>query len=290
MTAPRAEPFFLKTSGGPGGPRFCLFHPPTGPARAALLYLHPFAEEMNKSRRMAALAARRLAAQGVGVLQLDLHGCGDSGGEFGDARWDGWKDDVRAGLDWLRARLGVEPGLWGLRLGALLALDYAAGAVAPPARLLLWQPTLGGAACLTQFLRLRLAGELLQDGPADGADSAGKGKGGSEALRARLRAGETLEIAGYELHPALALALDGVDAGKLPAPRCPVDWFEVVAESGRAAPPAAARVAGMWRDQGADLRQQAVAGPQFWTAQEIEEAPLLLDATAALYLESTHAL
>lgn len=278
MTQPRAEPFFLDT---PGGQRFCLFHPPMGTPRAALLYLHPFAEEMNKSRRMAALAARRLAAQGVGVLQLDLHGCGDSGGEFLDARWDGWKDDVGAGLAWLRARLGLEAGLWGLRLGALLALDYAAGAAEAPARLLLWQPTLSGAGCLTQFLRLRLAGELLQDGHA---------AGGTEALRARLRAGEALEIAGYELHPGLALALEAADAHKLPAPRCPVDWLELVADSGRALPPAAARLAGAWRGQGVDLRQQAVPGPQFWSAQEIEEAPLLLDATAALYLESAHAL
>ena len=276
MTHARAEPFFLGT---PGGPRFCLFHPPEGTPRASLLYLHPFAEEMNKSRRMAALAARRLAAQGVGVLQIDLHGCGDSGGEFLDARWDGWKADVRAGLDWLRARLGLAPGLWGLRLGALLALDYAKDDA--PARLLLWQPTLGGPACLTQFLRLRLAGELLQDGPA--------AAGGTEALRARLRAGEPLEIAGYELHPELALALDAVEAAKLPAPRCPVDWLELVAESGRALPPAAARLAAAWSAQGVELRQQAVPGPQFWTAQEIEEAPLLLDATAGLYLESADA-
>lgn len=276
MTHARAEPFFLDT---PGGPRFCLFYPPEGTPRASLLYLHPFAEEMNKSRRMAALAARRLAAQGVGVLQIDLHGCGDSGGEFLDARWDGWKADVRAGLDWLRARLVLAPGLWGLRLGALLALDYAADDV--PARLLLWQPALGGPACLTQFLRLRLAGELLQDGPATG--------GGTEALRARLRAGEPLEIAGYELHPELALALDAVEASKLPAPRCPVDWLELVAGSGRAVPPAAARLAAAWSAQGAELRQQALPGPQFWTAQEIEEAPLLLDATAGLYLESADA-
>jgi exosortase A-associated hydrolase 2 len=276
MTHARAEPFFLDS---PGGPRFCLFHPPQGTPRASLLYLHPFAEEMNKTRRMAALAARRLAARGVGVLQIDLHGCGDSGGEFLDARWDGWKADVRAGLDWLRARLDLAPGLWGLRLGALLALDYAKDDA--PARLLLWQPTLSGPACLTQFLRLRLAGELLQDGAA---------AGGTDALRARLRAGEPLEIAGYALHPALALALDTVEAGKLPAPRCPVDWLELVAESGRPLPPAAARLAAAWSAQGVELRQQAVPGPQFWTAQEIEEAPLLLDATAGLYLESADAL
>jgi exosortase A-associated hydrolase 2 len=279
MPGPRhapAEPLFLDTA---GGARFCLFHRPAGPCRGALVYVHPFAEEMNKSRRMAALAARRLAAQGVGVLQIDLHGCGDSGGEFRDARWDGWKADTGAGLDWLRARLGLEPGLWGLRLGALLALDYAAERT--PARLLLWQPTLSGQACLTQFLRLRLAGELLQNGTEGG---------GTGALRARLRGGEVLDIAGYELPPGLALALDGVDAGKLAPPRCPVDWLEVVAESGRGLPPAAARLAAAWTGAGVALRQQAVPGPQFWTAQEIEEAPLLLEATARTCLESADAL
>ncbi|WP_020655377.1 hydrolase 2, exosortase A system-associated [Massilia niastensis] len=271
MTPPTAEPFFLDA---PGGPRFCLFHPPHGAPRGALLYLHPFAEEMNKSRRMAALGARALAARGIGVLQLDLHGCGDSAGEFVDARWDGWKDDVALGMAWLRARLGLAPGLWGLRLGALLALDYAAGSAELPERLLLWQPVTNGATCLTQFLRLRLAGEML-GGAAPGAG------GGTEALRARLRAGDVLEIAGYELHPALALAIDGIDAAKL-APRCPVQWLEMVPEAGRPLPPAAARVAAGWRTHGAEVHQEAAPGPQFWLAQEIEEAPALLDATIAL--------
>jgi alpha/beta superfamily hydrolase len=40
---------------------------------------------MNKARRMAALQARALAALGYGVLLLDLHGCGDSSGDFGDS-------------------------------------------------------------------------------------------------------------------------------------------------------------------------------------------------------------
>lgn len=272
MGPAHAEPFFLDT---PEGPRFCLFHPSAGQARGALLYLHPFAEEMNKSRRMAALAARRLAANGVAVLQLDLGGCGDSGGEFAHARWELWKRDVAAGLAWLRERAGIEPGLWGLRLGALLALDYAADK--PPARLLLWQPVLSGATCLTQFLRLRLAGDMLQEGGA---------AGGTEALRARLRAGEALEIAGYVLHPELALALDRIEAG---APTCPVDWLELVPEPGRPLSPAAARVGAAWTAQGVLLRQQAVPGPQFWAAQEIEEAPALVDASAALFQEAAHA-
>jgi len=273
----RAEPLFLAT---PGGPRFALYHPPHGAPRAALLYLHPFAEEMNRSRRMAALAARRMAAQGVGVLQLDLHGCGDSAGEFVEARWEGWHADVAAGLEWLRARLGLEPGLWGLRLGALLALEHAAQAQRPPARLLLWQPVLSGAQHLTQFLRLRVAGEMLQDG----AEPGGSG-GGTAALRARLQAGETLEIGGYQLHPALALALDGVEAAHLTLPRCRIDWLETVADAARPAPPAALRQADSLRAAGCEVHQAALSGPGFWNTQEIAESPALLDASAALFTE-----
>lgn len=272
-SAPRAEPLFLDT---PGGARFALYHPPHGAARAALLYLHPFAEEMNKSRRMAALAARRMAAHGVGVLQLDLHGCGDSAGEFSDARWDGWHADVAAGLDWLHARLGIEPGLWGLRLGALLALDHAAQAARTPARLLLWQPVPNGAQHLIQFLRLRVAGEMLQDGTG----------GGTAALRARLQAGATLEIGGYRLHPALALAIEGVDAATLALPRCRIDWLDMVPDAGRPLTPASTRLAERWRAAGLDVHQMAVPGPSFWTTQEIAESPALLDASTALFTES----
>ncbi len=271
----RAEPFFLPTA---AGPRFCLFHAPAGPCRGALAYLHPFAEEMNRSRRMAALGARALAAAGVGVLQIDLHGCGDSGGEFAEARWDGWKDDVAAACAWLRARLGCEPGLWGLRLGALLALDYARQAPDPVAQLLLWQPVTNGGAFLTQFLRLRLAADLLQGGDA----------GGTEALRAALRAGQVLEIAGYELAGGLAAGIDALDARTL-APSCPAHWFEVVAQPGRPLPPSAARLAGHWREQGATVSTEAVPGPQFWNTPETTESPALLAATLALYHPAAHA-
>ena len=99
-----ADAFFLDT---PDGPRFCMFHAPVGACRGALVYVHPFAEEMNRSRRMAALGARALAAQGIGVLLLDLHGCGDSADDFGDATWDGWLRDIAAARAWLEQRLGA---------------------------------------------------------------------------------------------------------------------------------------------------------------------------------------
>lgn len=268
---PRPEAFFL---GAGLSARFCLFHPPQGVCRGAVLYVPPFAEELNRTRRMAALAAQRLAAHGYGVLQIDLYGCGDSAGDFGDARWDLWKDDLDTGAAWLRARLGLPVTLWGLRLGALLALDYAAGASAPLAPPLLWQPVAGGAHYLTQFLRLRTAGAMLGDDAAT--------QSGTKASRAALQAGETLEIAGYDLAPALALALDALAAPEtLMPPPLTAHWFEVLASTAASPGAAATRTLDAWQAQGATLHVHTVSGAPFWATSEISTCPALLDATVA---------
>jgi exosortase A-associated hydrolase 2 len=272
-----AESFFLPVR---DGTRYCLFHPPRGGCRDALVYLHPLAEEMNKSRRMAALQARALAARGVGVLQIDLHGCGDSSGEFADARWEGWKADADAARAWLQQRLGRPAGLWGLRLGALLALDCAATASEAPHRLLLWQPVTNGAAVMNQFLRLRIAADMVQEGAANG---------GTKALRAALEQGRSVEIAGYELAPQLAAAIDPLDASVLAPRGCRIDWFEVTPAAGRPLPPASSRVTAIWQAQRIDFGVHLVHGEPFWTTPEIAECPALLDATAGLYPEAAHA-
>jgi exosortase A-associated hydrolase 2 len=269
----RALPFFLDST---PGQRFCLYHPPAGACRGAVLYVHPFGEEMNKARRMAALQARALATLGYGVLQLDLFGCGDSSGDFGEARWELWQRDVALGCEWLREELGLPPSLWGLRLGALLALEHARTA-GPGAieRLVLWQPVHAGALYLTQFLRLRLASEMLGEGKNKG--------GGTETLRAALRAGETLEIAGYDLAPELAHAIEARDAAALAVTGCPVDWLEIVAAPERPLPPASARVTNFWRTAGVDVRTHVVPGQAFWATQEITECAALVDATCAIF-------
>ncbi|TFW30667.1 hydrolase 2, exosortase A system-associated [Massilia horti] len=271
--SPRALPFFLDSA---PGQRFCLYHPPAGECRGAVLYVHPFAEEMNKARRMAALQARALAALGYGVLLLDLHGCGDSSDDFGDARWEAWRRDVALGCDWLREQTGHTPSLWGLRLGALLALDHAHHA-APGSleRVVLWQPVPSGALHLTQFLRLRVAGEMLDEGKEK--------SGGTEALRAALKAGETLEIGGYGLAPQLAASLEQLDAAALPVTGCPLHWLEIVASPERPLPPACTRVTRAWEQAGLEVRVHLVPGQAFWATQEITECPALLEATCAIF-------
>jgi exosortase A-associated hydrolase 2 len=270
--APRAEPFFLKAE---QGQRFCLFHPPAGACRGAVLYVPPFGEEMNKSRRMAALQARDLAARGFGVLLLDLYGCGDSSGDFADARWDIWQRDLALGQQWLQQRLGQPVSLWGLRLGAVLALDYARNPVQPLASLMLWQPVQSGATFLTQFLRLRIANDMLSEDKEKG--------GGTKALRDALRAGESLEVAGYELAPAMADAIESLDAAKLAVTSCPVHWFEAVPADGRPISPAAAKVTTAWEAAGVAPQIHLVTCPPFWATQEITECAALVAATTSVF-------
>lgn len=261
------EAFFLRVD---GGERFCLFHPPLAECRGALLYVHPFAEELNRSRRMAALQARALAASGYGVLQIDLHGCGDSSGAFVDARWSAWKRDLEAAAAWLDARLGQPLTLLGLRLGAALALDFARGSASPPAAIVLWQPVLAGQSFMNQFLRMRIAADMLAGGDT---------RAGTAALRAALVRGETLEVAGYEVHPELVHAIDTLDATALAPRGLPVHWFEVAATSDRPPSPAATNTARVWRALGVRLQLRQVVGQQFWATPETSECPTLVAAT-----------
>jgi exosortase A-associated hydrolase 2 len=267
---PVAEPFFLSTE---LGERFCIFYPAVGVPRGGLVYIHPFAEEMNKSRRMAALQSREFAKQGYAVLQIDLFGCGDSSGDFGDASWQVWQQDVVLAVHWLRERVEGEVSLWGLRLGALLALDAAQYCSPAPAGFVLWQPVLSGEALLTQFLRLRLASDML---------SAGRAKTGVPELRTQLASGEPIEIAGYTLSPRLTVAMDDVKLVDKAPPGKAVWWFEVVSEQGRELPPAAQRVARSWQDDGVRLAVQCVVGQPFWSTVETTECPALIRATTKM--------
>lgn len=266
------ELFFLA---GSRGALFAVYHPPAaGMTSRSVLCAPPFAEELNKSRRMIAQQARRLAAAGFGVLIPDLYGTGDSTGDFSDARWEIWREDLARCAVWLRQRGHESLILWGVRLGGLLAAELAAEAAA--ARLLLWQPVLSGQRFLHQFLRLRLTADRL--------------KGGSETLgrlQEALAAGQSLDVAGYELHPELAAALDQVRLPlPLPLPGVQVDWFELTRAAEGSLAPASQRIVDEWRSAGVAVHARTVVGESFWATQEIAEAPALLDATLTALLDA----
>ncbi|HEY5799585.1 MAG TPA: hydrolase 2, exosortase A system-associated [Burkholderiaceae bacterium] len=273
--APQPAAFFLP---GRVGPRFCLYHAPAAghPVRGAFLYIHPFAEEMNCARRTAARQARRLAADGYGVLQIDLGGCGDSHGEFAEATWQGWRDDVLDGAAWLSDHCSPNVNLWGLRMGALLALDCCTRLPRAPEQMLLWQPVINGRRFLNQFLRIALASKLTGEFAQAYTDSA--------AMRVALIKGDMLEIGGYELSGGLAGGIDAADAALLPAPLGSVQWLEISAD-GVEPGEAAQRLFGAWRAAGVSLDVHLVTAPPFWATHGHEVSDALLDASVSALLE-----
>lgn len=265
------QAFFLPAGDDREGQRFCLHQAPVVvPARGSCLYVAPFAEEMNKSRRMAALQSRALAAAGFGVLQMDLHGCGDSSGDLDDASWSGWIDDVCLGARWLRERYEGPLWIWGLRAGCLLACA-AAERLTEPFHLLFWQPPTSGKPLLQQFLRLRMASEMKD----------GRTAGVTERLREELTAGRTIEVAGYRLGPGVALGLDLAQL-KPPPTRGVAVFMETSTREDARLLPATQSALQSWKAAGHTVSSHLVQGPAFWQTQEIEEAPRLIAATVAV--------
>lgn len=268
--AVRPQAFFLETRGR--GRRFALLHHAqagdgqTAP-RGAVLQAHAFGEEMNKSRRMAALQARALARLGFSVLQLDLAGCGDSEHEWIDIGWQDWVEDLVEAAGWLAERTDGPLWLWGQRVGALLAAA-AAPRLDRPVDLLFWQPVLQGRQAAQQFLRLKAAA-AIDDGGA---------KAAMAALRAQIDAGHCVEVAGYRLPPALLRGLEAATLEPPPAPPGPLLWLEVSPRDTPELLPASRPAVERWRQAGWQVQARAVGGPAFWQTTEIEDAPALVDA------------
>ena len=253
---------------GSTGSRFRLVSEPADRlVRGTVIFVHGFAEEMNKSRRMAARMARLLAADGWRVVQRDLCGCGDSSGEFVDASWAAWVDDIDTEL--ADAATDRPVWLWCLRAGALLA-----PAVLEERRhvnLLLWQPVLSGAQHLQQFLRLHAGARIVGAASADW---------GASPMQ-RLRSGEPVEVGGYQLGPALAMGLEQAVFAVPEHFAGRIAWFELSNDEAPELSMPAARA--IERLSGAGLRAdtRVLRGPPFWQTQEIEECEALLEQTLA---------
>lgn len=264
------EAFFLPA---PGGDRYGVFFGPADrPPVCGVLMVPPFAEEANKSRRQMAQIARVMASAGAQVLIGDLKGTGDSAGDFGEASWADWLDDLGCFAAHLRAGGIDHLCLWGLRAGALLAC----GALEKGLRvesLLLNAPMTSGKLALTQFLRLGAAGEL-------GSNEAARID--TRSLRTALANGLSVEIAGYALSPSLADGLEHAELNLPPDFPGKVAWIDVSSADPPQHAPIATQIMARWEASCKALESLCLQGPAFWQTQEIEAVAALPAANARL--------
>lgn len=267
-----AEPFFLES---PSGRLFALHHRPRNldSLRGHVLCVAPFNEEMNRCRSMITQQATALGALGFGTLVFDLHGTGDSEGDYCDARWSTWQDGIRTAQDWLSEQPGGLKAILGIRLGAILAAQAYAGLADPSVVLVLWQPVIDGKTHLTQFFRLRMAAQL---------DRPDLPKETTALMRSRLGQGQTVEVAGYEIHPQLASAMDEARLFERPLfEGAHVLWLENASPDKPGISPLVREALQDWRTAGVSMDARTYPGPAFWQVHERVLAPALIEQTSA---------
>jgi exosortase A-associated hydrolase 2 len=277
-TSKGASPFFLP---GLAGNLFALYHHPADPAscRGGVLYFHPFANEMNYTRRAAALLARALAGRGWGVLQVDLFGCGDSDGDFRDASWETWIDDLTSAFGWLQGRVGGRVGLVGIRLGGLLALDFASRTRRNIDRVLLWHPVVNGQQMMTDFLRLRLLSNAIGERVGESTNT--------QKPRPKINSAQPVEVVGYELNPHFGEAIAKIHIAQLGlSAATPIQWVEVVLGADDSGRPLAQTTVHDWQAAGREATLHRVAGRPFWSSPRIQDSRDTTDIIVRIFEEN----
>jgi len=246
------------------------------PAHGCVLVIPPFAEEMNKSRRMIALVARSLANRGFTTILPDLVGTGDSLGDFATATGESWEENLADVCDWCEASGHRVSAILAIRLGAAIALRAVDKGRMPSLKTtVLWQPVFDGRRYLTQFLRLRVAAGLT-----------GESKESTNDLHARLAKGETIEVAGYEVSSRLAAYVQALTVpATLPQRLGAVTWFDVVRQDGAVQPLWASALCEAARADGRCVHYESVVGEQYWNTVAISTLPELIDRTVEAFLE-----
>ena len=192
-----------------GSRLYGFYEPPKGrPRDVGVLFVHGAFEERQDAHLVTRDAAERLAAMGFPTLRFDLFGHGDSEGEYADATFDAWTQNaVDAAAQLAHQSNCKRVALVGLRVGGLVAAAAAARITSPAVeKLVLWQPVLEGRAYVMDVLRAFLAAEMMVHRHATTT---------REAIVAKLRAGESVNVYGYPLSSSLFESLARVDLAAL---------------------------------------------------------------------------
>lgn len=255
-----------KFHGETGERFFTLQFASTAEPRGHVVFVPPFVEEMNRCRALVAQQARSFAAQGYLCTLVDFYGTGDCDGDLVDANLPRWRGNLDSAIDTLLAERDLPLVLWGLRLGALIALDYAAHSGRSVRDIVLWQPVTSGKIYVNQVLRQRVASLMVRDLPPET----------TKEIRQRLADGEQVEVAGYTLAGELIADIEAIDTAAFTG-LCSgtLHWLEHVLEEGKdIGIPSRKLVDQLGESHTVNVK--TFNDPPIWQIHERDEAPQLL--------------
>lgn len=244
---------------------FCLKAQPYYPESGVhnVIFIPPFAEEMNASRRFFALMRRALCARGYTVIQPDLYGTGDSEGLFVDATLDTWLGDLHNVRQHFCSDEGERLSVIALRGGCLLAQEFLF--LQRPSmncnridEIVYLQPETTGFNLINTLLRMQVTKNRL----------AGNKVETSALLWQSFEQKRNLCLAGYDVGYELALQMRDMRlTPEIELPARDHKWINLSLESGVAS--------GSWREH-------TVASSGFWQSHDIEPESCTVDSIVEL--------
>ena len=229
---------------------------------------------MNKSRQSMSLLARSLAEHGYTVVIFDLYGTGDSDGDFGDASWSAWLRDVGEIYAWCKKLSNQSISICGIRAGALLAKDFLSENKLPIESLILWQPVVSGKNYLTQFLRLKVAADMIKSEST---------KSTTKELFEQVANDQSVEVSGYALSRELVLPLSKSSLENMSHFSKKVYWLENVLGESEEISISSRRAIDSMDVNNTELLVVPMKDEQFWATQEISVASEFIRMTEDIF-------
>lgn len=162
-----------------------------------IIVVPPFAEEMNRSRRLLSVLSKSIANENKRLVLPDLYGTGDSSGCFSDAGWDIWINDIIAVTEHVARMPHSTISFLALRAGCLLLDEVVKKLTITIDRLCLVAPVYKGRQVIHSMLRSRVAADRF----------AGRIAVSSDQLWLQLEQGYCVESSGYLIPPDIALPM-----------------------------------------------------------------------------------
>lgn len=241
-----------------------------------VIFVPPFAEEMNRSKRMYVLCARLLADAGIHSLCFDFAGTGDSSGGWGDFDYSDWKNNL-IDVCRLAKNLTSNISLVTLRDSALISLNLIKQADIQIDKCILWDPIDSGEVLIRQLVRMKIASAMAGDL---------KKITTKEVLESVEQSG-FLEVGGYHVSSDL---IDQIKSEKMSdsleavLTLTELHWMTTGKSASNNAMPICLSKLNLTDVMLKQLTMHAVNDVKFWMQQEVTISPLLLRETKQVFV------